>query len=140
MRKHITSVSTIKQEGSTTTANMALTDFVDQFSTPGASFSALTDFSAAATADALKWTDLEQNVVYQIVSTCTVNTQHGQSVILSLQKADGSSCTVWACGMLTKELLQYPMMMASSRLFVLSTGMKTSKIGRVYNSYQLLQC
>ena len=27
-----------------------------------------------------------QNVVYQIVSTRTVNTQHGQSVIQSLQK------------------------------------------------------
>ena len=31
--------------------------------------------------------------------------------------------------MLTKELLQNPMMMVSSRLFVLSTGPKTSKIG-----------
>ena len=41
--------------------------------------------------------------MYQIVSTRTVNTQHGQSIILSLQKADGSSCSVWACGMLTKE-------------------------------------
>ena len=73
--------------------------------------------------------------MYQVVSTRTVNTQHGQSVILSLQKADGSSCSVWACGMLTKELLQNPMMMMNSRLFVLSTGPKTSKIGRVYNSY-----
>ena len=53
---------------------------------PGDSFSALTsslfptlaDFSAAAAADALKWTDLEQNAVYQILSARTVNTQHGQ--------------------------------------------------------------
>ena len=88
---------------------------------PGASFDALTsssfpswaDFSAAATADALKWADLEQNVVYQIVSTRTVNIQHGQSVILSLQKADGSSCSAWSCGMLTKELLQNPMLMVT---------------------------
>ena len=36
------------------------------------------------------------------VSTCTVNTHHGQSIILSLQKADGSCCSAWACGMLTK--------------------------------------
>ena len=43
---------------------------------------------------ALKWTDLDQDVAYQI----TVNIQHGQSVILSLQKADGSSCSAWACG------------------------------------------
>ena len=105
MRKHITSVSAIKQEGtegSTKVASMALTDFVDQLSTPGASFSALTsssfrslaDFNASTTSEALKWTDLEQNAVYQIVSTRTVNTQHGQSVILPLQKADGSSCGV----------------------------------------------
>ena len=67
--------------------------------------------------------------MYQIVSTRTVNTQHGQLVILSLQKADGSSCSVWAYGMLTKVLLQNPMMMVSSQLFVLSTGSKTSKIG-----------
>ena len=127
---------------------MALTDFVDHLDASGALFSALTsssspsltDLSASATSEALKWTDLEQNTVYQIVSTHTVNTQHGQSVILSLQKADGSNCSVWACGMLAKELLQNPLMMVSSRLFVLSTGPKTSKIGRVYNSYQLLQC
>ena len=124
--------------------SITLSGFVDQLSAPGASFSALTsspfpsltDFNAAATADALKWVNLEQNVVYQIVSTRTFNTQHGQSVILSLQKADGSSCSVWACGMLTNELLQNPMMM----LFVLSPGPKMSKIGRVYNSYQLLHC
>ena len=78
--------------------------------------------------------------MYQIVPMRTVNTQHGQSVILSLQKADGSSCSVWACGILTKELLLNPMMMVSSRLFLLSTGTKTSKIGRMYNLYQLLQC
>ena len=91
--------------------SMALINFVDQLNAPSfdgltsSSFPSLTDFSSAATADALKWTDLEQNVVYQIVSTRTVNTQHGQSVILSPQKAGGSSCSVWACGMLAKELL-----------------------------------
>ena len=98
------------------------------------SFPSLADFSAG-TADALKWTDLEQNVVYQIVSSRTVNTQHGQSVILS----DGSSCSARACGMLSTELLQNPMVMVSSRLLVLANGRKTSKNGRVYNSYQLLQ-
>ena len=76
---------------------MSLANFVDQLD----SFPSLADFSAGT--DSLKWTALEQNVVYQIVSTLTVNTQHGQSVILSLQKADGSSCGAWACGMLTKK-------------------------------------
>ena len=146
MRKHITSVSTIKQEGSAKAANMALTDFVDQLSAPSfsalisSSFPSLTDFNASTTSEALKWTDLEQNTVYYIVSTRTVNTQHGQSVIMSLQKADGSRCSAWVCGMLTKELLQNPMTMVTSRLFVRATGQKTSKIGRVYNSYQLLHC
>ena len=78
--------------------NMSLTNFVDQMD----SFPSLSDFNVHA----LKWTDLNQDVVYQITSTRTVNTQHGQSVILSLQKADGSSCSAWACGMLSKELLQ----------------------------------
>ena len=116
---------------------MSLTNFVDQLDAPA--FPSLADFSAAATADALKWTDLEQNVVYQIVSTRTANTQHGLSVILSLQKTGGSSCSAWACGMLSTELLQNPMIMVSSWLFVLATGKKTSNNGRVYNSYQLLQ-
>ena len=49
---------------------MALTDFVDQMSAPGASsfsaltsssFPSLTDFSANTTGEALKWTDLGQN-------------------------------------------------------------------------------
>ena len=91
-------------------SNMSL--FVDS------AFPSLSDFNVTA----LKWTDLDQNVVYQITSTRTVNTQHGQSVILSLQKADGLSCSAWACGMLSKELLQNPMIMVSSRLFVLVTG------------------
>ena len=94
---------------------MAVTDFVDQLNAPGASsFPALTlssypslvDFNATrSTSEALKWTDLVHDTVYQHVSTRTVNTQHGQSVILSLQKADGSCYSVWSCGMLTKGLL-----------------------------------
>ena len=60
---------------------MALTDLVDQLSAPEASFLALTassfpslaDFNASTTSEALKWTDLEQNTVYQIVSTRTVS-------------------------------------------------------------------
>ena len=73
-------------------ASMALADFVDQMDAPSfsiltsSSFPSLADFRAAATADTLKWKDLEQNVVYQILSTRTVNTQHDQSVILSLRK------------------------------------------------------
>ena len=76
---------------------MTITDFVDQLNAPGASssfsaltsssFPSLTEFNANTTSEALKWTDLEQNTVYQILSTRAVNTQHGQSVILSLQKA-----------------------------------------------------
>ena len=62
---------------------MSLANFIDQLD----SFPSLADFNAGT--DELNWTDLEQSVVYQIVSTRTVNTQHGQSVILSLQKADG---------------------------------------------------
>ena len=98
---------------------MSLANFLDQ----------LDSFPSLAGTDALKWTDLEQNVMYQIVSTRTVNTQHGQSVILSLQKAGRTSCNVWACGVLTTKLLQNPMLMVSSQLFVLATGQKTSKIG-----------
>ena len=112
-----------------------LTNFVDQLN----AFPTLEDFNASSTSDALKWRDLVEDTLYRIVSTRTVNTQHGPSSILSLQKADGYCCSAWACGMLTEELLQNPMVM-NSRLFVRSTGLGTSKIGRVYNSYQLLQC
>ena len=111
-------------------SNMSLTNFVDQMD----SFPSLSDFNVTV----LKWTDLDQDVVYQITYTHTVNTQHGQSVILSLQKANVSSCSDWACDMLSKELLQNPMIMVSL-LFVLPTGKKMSKAnGRVYNSYKLV--
>ena len=129
-----------------TTAD-TLTCFLGQLNAPASSFSALAstsfpslaDFNASSSSEALKWIDLVQDVVSQIVSTRTVTTQHcPQSIILSLQKADGSCCS--ACGMLAKELLQNPMAMVTSRLFVRPTGSKTSKIGRVYNSYQLLSC
>ena len=49
-------------------------------------------------------------------------THHGQSVVLSLQKEDGTCKTVWACGMLTAELLANPMLTVSSNLFVVATG------------------
>ena len=113
---------------------MSLTNYVDQ-----SAFPSLADFNAAAATDALKWTDLEQNVIYQITNTRTVNTQHGQSVILSTQIADGTNLSAWACDMLSTELLHNLMVVVSSRLFVLATGQKTSESGRVYNSYQLLQ-
>ena len=54
---------------------MALTDFVDQLSAPGASsfsalasssFQSLADFNASTTSEALKWADLEQNTVYSV--------------------------------------------------------------------------
>ena len=112
---------------------MSLTNFVDQMDSV---FPSLSDFNVTA----LKWTDLDQDIVYQITSTRTVNTQHGKSVIISLQKADRSSCSACACGMLSKELLQNPMIMVSARLFVLPTGKETSNAnGRVYNSYKLVK-
>ena len=110
---------------------MSATDFSSAMD----SLPTLKDFSV----DALKWTDLEEGVVHRIVSTRTVNTQHGQSIILSLQEADGLCCTGWACGMLSTELLLNPMMLVNSRLFVVANGKKTSKAhGRTYNSYKLM--
>ena len=98
-------------------------------------FPTLKDFSV----DALKWTDLEEGVVYYIVSTKVVHTQHGQAVVLSLRKEDGTGGTAWACGMLSAELLGNPMLMVGSNLFVVATGEKTSKsTGRVYNSYKIM--
>ena len=70
--------------------NDTLTYFIDQLNV----FPTLKDFNASSTSEALKWTDLVLGTVYQIVSMCTVNTQYGQSIILSLQKADGSCCSV----------------------------------------------
>ena len=84
------------------------------------------------------WKELEENVVYQIVSTKIVHTHHGQSV-LSLQKEDGTCKTVWACIMLSAELLANPMLTVNSNLFVVAAGEKTSNTsGRVYNSYRLV--
>ena len=141
MRKHLTPVSTIVQKGPTErckevsrNTSDALTNFVDQLN-----IYPLEAFDTSSASETLKWTDLVQDIVYQIVSTRTVNTQHGQSIILSLQKAYVSCCSAWACGMLTKELLQNPMVMVKPQLFVRPTPSKTRKIGRVYNSYQLLQ-
>ena len=98
-------------------------------------FPILKDFGV----DALKWTDLEEGAVHQIASARTVNTQHGQFTVLSLQREDVSCCTAWDCGMLSTELLLNPMLLVNSRLFVVATGKKTSKAhGRIYNSYKLM--
>ena len=102
----------------------ALTDSVDQLNAPASAFPTLADSNASSTSEVLKWTYLVQDTVYQVVSTRTVNTQHGQSIILSPQKSDGSCCSAWACGMLTKELLQNPMVMVNSRLLYDQQGRK----------------
>ena len=65
---------------------------------------------------------LEEGLIHQIASVRTVNTQHGQSTVVSLQREDGSCCTAWACGMLSTELLLNPMLLVNSRLFVVATG------------------
>ena len=91
------------QEGSTestkeVTMNTsdALTNFVDQFNAPASSaFPTLANFNASSASEALKWTYLVQGTLYQIVSPRTVNTQHGQTIIMSLQKANGLSCIVF---------------------------------------------
>ena len=88
--------------------NTSGANFVDQLNSPV--FSTLEDFNASSASEALKCAHLVQDTVYQIGSTRTVNTQHGPSIILSLQKPAGSCCSVWACGMLAKELLQNPIL------------------------------
>ena len=101
----------------------------------GNMYPALEDFTTVAAG----WKEFEENVVYQIVSTKIVHTHHGQSVVLSLQKEDGTCKTAWVCGMLSAELLANPMLTVNSNLFVVATGEKTSKMsGRVYNSYRLV--
>ena len=75
--------------------SVALTAFVDQLNAPTSAFPTM---AGSSTSGAIKWTYLGQDAVYP-----TVNTEHGQSIILSFQKADGSCCSAWACGMLTKE-------------------------------------
>ena len=84
---------------------MALIDFVDQLSTAGASFSVLISLSFLSLADfnaSTRSEALSGQIWSIIVSMRTVNTQHGQLVVLSLQKADGSCCSAWACGMLVR--------------------------------------
>ena len=88
MREHLTPVSTIEQEGFaesckevTMNTSGALTNFIDQLNAPV--IPTLEDFNASPTIETLKWTELVQDTVYQIVSTRTVNKQHGPLIIVS---------------------------------------------------------
>ena len=126
-----------------------LTDFVDQLRaeataavSPPTGFPTQGDFNDNSTG-ALKWKYLLVDMIYQVRSAQSIHTHHGITFILSLQTADGFCYNAWACGMLTKELLQNPSMLKDKqqlRLFIRPTGPKTSKNVRVYNSYQLLEC
>ena len=88
----------------------SLTDFADQLGAPGA-FPTLAEFNARTTTEALKWTDLTHDVVYQI--------------ILNMDNRLFS---------LSRKLMDQAVV---HELCVRPTWSKTSKIGRVYNSYQL---
>ena len=121
----------------------ALTELVDRLSDTAPLFPTVEDFNTGlASESALKWKDLTQDTIYQILTAQSVNTQDGTTFILSLQTADGFCYSAWACGILTKEILQNHMMLEdkSLRLFVRPTGPKTSKNGRIYYSCQLLRC
>ena len=109
-----------------------LTEFVDQLAAEAGAPSASTtaalptqnEFDEGATG-ALKWEDLVTDRVYQILSAWSIHTQHGTSFVLSSQTADGFCYTSWACGILTKELLQNPSMLEDQRrLFIPPTGMR----------------
>ena len=95
----------------------SLTDFVDQLSAeattevpPSTGFPTLGDFNDNSTG-ALKWKDLLVDMIYQVRSARSIYTQHGATFILSLQTADVFCYNAWACGMVTKELLQNPSML-----------------------------
>ena len=114
----------------------SLTDFIDQLSgeaiapvPPPTRFPSLGDFNDNSTG-ALKWKDLLVDTIYQVRSARSIHTQDGITLILSLQTAGGFCYNAWACGMLTKDLLQNPRMLED----------KQQLRGRVYNSYQLQQC
>ena len=73
-----------------------LTKFIDQLSaevgapqptSAAAAFPTLDDFNDGSTG-AMKWKDLVQDRVYQIITAHSINTQHGTSFVLSLQTAD----------------------------------------------------
>ena len=83
----------------------------DQLNAPAPAFPALEDFNTGSTSEALKWKDVTQDTIYQIVSAQSINTQHETSFILSLQTDDGFGYSTWPCGMLTKELLQNPLVL-----------------------------
>ena len=137
MRKHLTPVSTIKQEGYTesckeVTMNDTLTDLVDQLNV-------LEDFNASSMSEALKWTDLVQEALYQIVSTCTVYTAWA---ICHYVSPESRWILLQFLGMWYDNERVAAKPYGDGELTVICTakGLKTSKIGRMYNSYQLLPC
>ena len=87
---------------------------------------------------ALKWKYLLVDMIHQVRSARSIHTHHGTTFILTLQTVDGFCYNDWACGMLTKGLLQDPSMLEDKQqlcLFIRPTGPNTSK-----SNYQLLQC
>ena len=62
----------------------ALTDFVARLNDPAPAFQTLEDFDATSVSEALKWTDLLQDVVYQGISARIVNTHLGQHYLFSI--------------------------------------------------------
>ena len=61
----------------------ALTVFVDRLSDPAPALQRFGDFYASPTSVALTWTDIVQDVVYQVISARSINILHGTSIILS---------------------------------------------------------
>ena len=119
----------------------SLSQYVDRFPAeasaalpPPTGFPSAEDFNDNYTG-ALKRKDLIQDTIYQGRSARRINTQHRTSFILSLQTAEGFCYNAWACP--SPSMLEDK---KTPRLFVRPTGPKKSKNGRIYHSYQLLQC
>ena len=117
----------------------ALTAFVDELEM---SFPTADDFDRSSSASAIPWKNLPLDESYRILSVRGISAQHGISHILSLQKQNGELFNAWSCGILSKELLANPSIFDNhaNKLFIRSTGFRTSKSGKQYNSYQLYEC
>ena len=86
-----------------TESKNALTEFVDRLNDPAPAFPTVEDFNTGSESEStLKWNDLTQDTVYQILTAQSINTQHGTTCILSLETADGFCYSAWACGMLAR--------------------------------------
>ena len=87
---------------------------------------------------AMPWRDVEQKTWMKIVDMGILDTVNGKSMIIELQKRDGTIIKAWTTKIIEKNITLKNSSKSNKNIYIMSLGEKTSKKSkRMYNNFNI---